>query len=399
MTPVTRRNFTIARSQREVIEDSGGDLPRSTGITARAGNNKTNERIDSTPPDIPDETSALETEFDEGYERLQDSNKRRRVEEDPRAEIGEESIQSPDQNYSRDVPEFPSTPAPRMRPSAAAANPNPQATPAMLPRPTSLATYTPANTVTPFRNKPRFILSTQKPPSTQPTFRAETPAATQPTSTPFERKPAFVLPRSPSPKEQAEDIPAPFSPSSRTLRRRGRKRGDGAAYAPGGMAAEVRSWILETGSKREQAKRSESLFHDARGTNGSGQYLITARVLTASQMTLSSSGPLAFIRAEPVDGDIKDCDENIHILAMGDPRRKPVTLSSLSPFQINAGDLLGFHRGLAWDIDLHAAGARAHVSPEDQHASSEVDGSQDPKQRWLVAMEWDILEESVVSEE
>lgn len=395
---MTRRNPTLARSQREVIEDSDGDIPRSTGITARPGNNKANEKIDSTPPEIPDETPALESECDEGYERLQDSNKRRRVEGDSRPEIREESIPSPDQNYGHHVPEFPSTPAPRVRSGAAPLNPNPQATPVMLPRPTGLATYTSASTVTPFRNKPRFILSTQKPPCTQPTFRAETPAATQPISTPFERKPAFVLPRSPSPKDLTEDIPAPFSPSSRTLRRRGRKRGGGAAYAPGGMAAEVRSWILETGSKREQAKRTESLFYDARGTNGSGQYLITARVLSANQMTLSSSGLLAFITAEPVDGDVKDTDEKIHILAMGAPRRKPVALSRPSPFQIDAGDLLGFHRGLAWDINLHAAGARTRISPEDQHALSQVDGSQDPKQHWLVAMEWDILEESKASE-
>ncbi|KAJ6114777.1 hypothetical protein N7486_000555 [Penicillium sp. IBT 16267x] len=396
-TPASQRNAIPPRWKRDVIEDYDEDeLPRSTG-TQRRGTELADDAIDSSPPKAPETTGFLDPEYEALFAPVECSHKRRRVLGQPSLaqklhEGIDQTSSSPDGPRQFAAPE---TPASRSHPHAATRDSNLQATPRVPPRPVR---STSGPTSTPFRSKPRFVLSAKKPPSSQPVLGIQTPAQSHPTSTPLEkRKPTFVLPRSPSPKSTTDDIPAPFSPSSRTLHRRGRPRAGAMSYVLGGMAADVRSWILETGSKREQALHSRLLNTDSEADSSGAlsRYLVAVRVVSVSHAMLSSSGPLAFITAETVnDSAGKEDDAKVlNILALGPPRSKPRSSSRSTSGQIQPGDLLGFHRGLAWDIDLHDP----RISPaaaELQTAYSQVDAPESGSKRWLVAMEWDLVEEA-----
>lgn len=401
VTPAPPRS-AIPRQRRDVIVDSDDDeLVRDTGVRGYGTNELVDDAIDSTPPGKPDTTGILDAEFDAVFAPVRDSNKRRRL-----SPGGNRTLDQKLKHTSDPMPSSPpepgqstadplKTPAPGPRLSAAVRNtvPQAQATPSVSTRPPGPGISTPGNTTTPFRSKPRFMLSAKKPPSSQTPFRADTPSASQPVSPPERRKPAFVLPRPPSPSATAEDIPTPFSPSSRTLHRRGRHRSGVPGYTPGGMAAEVRSWILEMGSKREQVVTSRPTVDvEANTSKDLSGYLLAARVVRASQAVLKSSGPLAFIQAEPVS--ISPTEEKVaalNILAMGPPRPKPVSVSAVQTLSIQVGDLLAIHRGLAWDVEFHAFQALGALRGMD-FAPSENDGCDGQKQRWLVVMEWDLIQ-------
>ncbi|KAJ5594249.1 uncharacterized protein N7459_000457 [Penicillium hispanicum] len=407
-TPAPSRNANPPRRQRDVIEDSDdGEVLRNTGIgISEANEPDEDDGIDSTPPIGPDTPGSLDAEYDALFAPVRDPNKRRRL--SPRGQLSSDrKLSDQPEQIRSSSPEAPTdasgpfeSPAP-LPPPISQTQPQDvgmQDTPRMPVRPMGPTLSTPGSTKTLFRSKPRFMLSTKKPPSSQPVFRADTPSASQPPSPPTERrKPAFVLPRSPSPNAHAEEILAPFSPSSRTLHRRGRPRSGVPGYAPGGMAAEVRSWILETGSKRDQlVPRHTSVNTDPGSRERLEQYLVAARVVSARPALHSSSGPLAFIHAESV-ADSADGAGNVavNILAMGPPRSKPQSrrASTTHGMSLLAGDLLGVHRGLAWDVEVPASRALSVVPGQGFGPPEDYNGD-GPKERWIVAMEWDLLQET-----
>ncbi|KAJ6157844.1 hypothetical protein N7470_005436 [Penicillium chermesinum] len=345
--------------------------------------------ISSTPPFEPDTPGPLDAEYDALFAPVQASSKRRRLVADeqgtrdqPLLSAREQASSSPDPR--RQTHEALDFSAPNRLPRTTSTEPDVHATPRLSAKPSTPGFVTPGNTKTPFRSKPKFMLSSKKPLSSQPVYKLETPTATRQTSPPERRKPNFVLPKSPSPKKAIDDIPAPFSPSSRALHRRGRARAGVSAYAPGGMAAEVRSWILETGSKRENAlpHRVSTIDTDNFATVIS-QYLVAARVLHARHGFLSSSGPLVFLEAEKVSVTSNDGDaEILRLMVMGPPRSTPYLVAAENPNYVQPGDLVGVHRGLAWDVDFQASGSRRPQDPE-----------QSEGEKWLVAMDWDIIRE------
>lgn len=391
-----------------MIEDSDDDEAYTEeGIlrSERDREDAVDDAINSTPPGEPATPGPLDLEFDAVFAPERDGKKRRRLETNERLSLGQKLAQQ------GALP--PLSPESRPRPSISLDSPAPQPTPSAMPREIALqgtpaprtkfigpGISTPGTTNTPFRSKPRFMLSTKKPPNTQPTFRGETPFASQPGSPPERRRPTFILPRSPSPSAAAEYIPAPFSPSSRALRRRGRPRAGAETYAPGGMAAEVRSWILEMGSKRDAISAPTLQPSQARDMR---RYLLAARVIHANQTVLSSSGPLAFIQAEKiVDGSQSERDEReiIHIMTMGLPRSKPPSRgidqrAETAQAVIQTGDLLGIHKGLAWNLELHGFQQLSSLPyPVEMPGSLSLESgaSSSFKKEWLIAMEWDILE-------
>ena len=239
----------------------------------------------------------------------------------------------------------------------------------------------------PFRHHPRFMLSASQAPSSQ--VRAPpTPASQTPTSTSTSRrKPAFVLPRSPSPSREDEDpasLPTPFSPSSRTLHRRGRARSNAPGYVPGGMASEVRSWVLEMGMKREQLQPSPGRQMFSTKMN---RYLITARVTNVRRSALGSSGPLTFVEAEVVQqpAEIEEAVSRRNILLMGSPRFRP------GYHELRLDDMIGIYQGLVWEIELNQDGVddllRRNPNPTELTAYTYGDDSE----KWLVVMEWDLV--------
>ncbi|KAL4781473.1 hypothetical protein BJX76DRAFT_335294 [Aspergillus varians] len=208
-------------------------------------------------------------------------------------------------------------------------------------------------------------------------------------------KPTFVLPRSPSP-DQAEGlttIPTPFSPSSHALRRRGRQRSSAPSYLPGGMAAEVRSWVLEMGTKREQQIYANlGRRNEAESSVDSTRYSLKLRISKVRQSALSSCGPLAFIQGQAMlsseDRDSAD-DTTRNVLLMGAPRLRPGELRTSSRVpSLQAGDVVGVLRGLVWEL-------RAGESPSpipDHEQILRCESEQSPGLgRWLVGMEWEVM--------
>lgn len=403
-TPAQPQSAIAPRRHRETIDDSDdGDMIRDTAMRGSGGNEVIDDAIDSTPPEEPETPGVLDAEFDALFAPVRDSNKRRRL-SGGNTTLEEKLGRQPDAmpssppNIQQNVPK---TPAPRHIPSAVPTNTGIKATPSASARLMPPGISTPGSTKTPFRSKPRFMLA-KKQPNSQTPFKAHTPATSQPASPPERRKPAFVLPRSPSPNATTEDIPAPFSPSSRTLHRRGR-RSSVPGYTPGGMAAEVRSWILEVGSKREQAVSTRPEAGTGANSEDLSRYLVGARVVRARQTVLSSSGALAFVQAEPVsystDGE---CETKLlNVMAMGVPRSKtdscqlPTHISGAQTVPIRAGDLVGIHRGLAWEVELERSQERSQGIGAAHGLRSIPSGQGDQekgKQRWLVAMEWDLIQ-------
>ncbi|KAJ5115094.1 hypothetical protein NUU61_000853 [Penicillium alfredii] len=392
--PPSSRNPITPRRPGETIEDSDDDELLNDRAT---GNDNTNElvddAIDSTPPQEPETPGVLDADFDALFAPGGSSSSQRNPLPDSIRPLSPEVRQPPLDTF--DSPHQ----------NATMQETGPQRTPAGPMRPPTPRVSTPGSTKTPFRSRPRFMLSAKKTPSSLPAAStAQTPSISRATSPHERRKPAFVLPRSPSPTTAGEDIPAPFSPSSRTLHRRGGRRSGVPGYLPGGMAAEVRSWILEVGTKREQLiMPAGSQIHAGQTRDPSadelGKYLVAARVTHATQVSCSGSGPLAFIQAQKVsrrprkDGGI---EETVNLILMGLPRSKPGTHLSSQPnaaqrVTIESGDLVGAYRGLAWDVALPSYHANFEAQ-ELQSNSSRNDGLAGEKEIWLMAMEWDLIQ-------
>lgn len=389
-----------------MIEDSDdGEWLGNADTQDNGVNELADDSIDSSPPLGPGKPGPLDAEFDALFAPTRDGNKRQRLSAGGTQSLGQHLQHIEERQSFSPEPQGPTidafqTPVPRLIQRPAAPDVSTQATPGMSVKPWAPLTGTPASTQTPFRSRPRFMLSNQKPRSSQPAFRAETPAATQPTSPQERRKPAFVLPRSPSPNAALEDIPAPFSPSSRTLHRRGKNRSGVAGYAPGGMAAEVRSWILEMGSKREQVPLNQAVRTTGESSMDLGRYLVAARVLQVRPAVLSSSGALSFVRAEKVtlvqseDDDGKD----INIMIMGPSRsgsqshRASSRTNAARTGFIHEGDLVGIHRGLAWHVTLDEY--QTLVAANELQTEPPQDGGSSNLEQWLIAMEWDLVEEA-----
>lgn len=396
------RSVAVSRQPRDAIEDSEDwELPRDRDLRQGRANEIQDDSSEDLhyPPLEPNTPGPLDADYDALFAPVRNSSKRRRLAADEQATLGchkrledEEAFpQSPgtltDAQRLFDSPIAPNVPRSGNQDFDIHATPRPSA------RPPGQGLVTPGNTKTPFRSKPKFMLSTKKPPSSQPVYKPETPAASQRISPPERRKPNFVLPKSPSPKKTVDDIPAPFSPSSRALSRRGRPRSGLPAYTPGGMAAEVRSWILETGSKREQAVPQDISGTMRDDTNGIfSQYLIAARVLDTRHGSLSSSGTMVFLEAEKLTESLNDQDySTLNLMVMGLPRTAPPLWAPEGPIYLRPGDLIGIHRGLTWDLELY--GPPSLSMPDGQIPDQSQGNPEDSRnENWLVVMEWDLIE-------
>ncbi|KAI9037273.1 uncharacterized protein KD926_000635 [Aspergillus affinis] len=273
----------------------------------------------------------------------------------------------------------------------------------------------PPSTPYPSSHRPRFLLSASSqlhtpsqthsplyPPSyTKPQTSTNpsemTPAAPPSTTTAIDstmapppstrRKPTFVLPRSPSPDTAADEFPSLFSPS-RTQRRRGRQRGSGQGYVAGGMAEQVRGWVLEMGVKSNY--RSGHGNRDDRGDSERGsldgqKYAFVLRAIEVERSVMGSCGELVFVRG--VDGkevgggdEDRDAGDRVvrNVILMGEPQSRnlnPEVNEGDEVMYLQQGDLVGVCQGLVWDVELDAMG---------ESMSGE-------REKWSVCMEWDVL--------
>lgn len=310
--------------------------------------------LDSSPPDA---TGDVDSEFEDLFgTAAAERTKRRRISSGQEFENRALQRERPGDDISltsspgpqSSVDEPPATPFPR-RPAAVAQDQDVD---------TSMITPKPS-----FSHHPRFMFSTQQPPSQArgpfTPFKAAPAASVTPGSQPppstQRRKPAFILPRSPSPSRTAEEtIPRP-------VRNRGR-----AGYVPGGMAAELRSWILEAGMKREQLDF---------GSMGTMQSDAKKYAMTVCLLQIHFAHGLTFVEGRE-QSDTESKERNIVLI--GSSRNHP-------ELQLKAENVVGICRGSFWEIGLDQNSA---VCSLDQSSyMNAIDN-----ERWLVAMEWDLLQ-------
>ncbi|KAL2868630.1 uncharacterized protein BJX67DRAFT_46479 [Aspergillus lucknowensis] len=376
-------------SRKDVIEDPRSELDHEWGRYEAPADETRAENIPSSPPvDVAELDAELEALFGPTKPRA----KRRRISLHQATPVSQarkprDLIESspPEPRFPEAEPPSPSLPY-RTTPSRAPRHP---ATPVTAKQTT--------------RNLPRFLVpSPSYPPSSTQSQQPFRPLAATPG--PTTRKPVFVLPRSPSPEQDDQnDIPTPFSPSSHALRGRGRQRSSAPSYLPGGMAAEVRSWILEMGTKREQ-----QLLAVRDNRNGAGpssvdlqqKYSLVVRISNVRQHALGSCGLLAFVRGqdEPSlehmeSGDGEDAPQKTrNALLLGPPRLRPGELrTSAHVPSLQAGNVVGVFRGLVWEVDSELdSGVAPEYERALQHESARCPGLG----RWLVGMEWEVISSS-----
>lgn len=154
------------------------------------------------------------------------------------------------------------------------------------------------------------------------------------------------------------------------------------------MAAEVRGWVLEMGTKREQLDSSVVRVGAQVGVD-SRKYLVTTRIVKVVRSVLRSSGPVAFVEAELLsEGSISVDDGRRNILLIGSPRSRP------GDSELAQGSMVGVYRGLVWEIELDRDSVDA-LSRKDGVDVGDLGDFQssnaNDRERWLVVMEWDLL--------
>jgi hypothetical protein len=202
-------------------------------------------------------------------------------------------------------------------------------------------------------------------------------------------------------------IPTLFSPSSHALRRRGRPRSGAVNYLPGGMASDVRSWILEMGTKSEQMQKSLnacSRDQQNQGPSDLSQYSFVVRILDVRQSALGSSGPLAYIhgvQVTPPDESERANSQSRRVLLLGPPRPASSQTSRARTQipELRTGQLVGVLRSLFWEVGLEQAHLEGNVPREETQENGELVStlgcitSTERLEKWLVGMEWELIDQ------
>lgn len=157
----------------------------------------------------------------------------------------------------------------------------------------------------------------------------------------------------------------------------------------------MRRWVLEMGAKREHhhflhQQRQQRVVEDSSSSGiDTRGYFLVGRVQNVSQGVLGSSGPVAFVLVEECErnsgddqtGEARSPTRNI--LLFGMPRSKPERSSTGNDVpELQQGRLVGVHKGLVWEIELDKR-------PSEPKSSDESRGDME---KWLVCMEWDIIQ-------
>ncbi|OKL61761.1 hypothetical protein UA08_02353 [Talaromyces atroroseus] len=288
-----------------------------------------------------------------------------------------------------------------------------------------------------FHSPPRYIVSANYTPSLAP----HASPATVPSASALShgrKKPIFVLPRSPSPvtENHASRTPAPISPTlSQRPHRRGRPTSSDttARYVPGGLAEQLRDWILEKGAERDRTIQQLSRRDD------DAQYVLTARIDSCRHTYLKSSGHVMIVRATPRRNGNGEELKDKETVTTDDLQQKELLLLSTGASdscasnrhadthhqslgtKLKPGDIIGIRAGLTWEIELDAldeshdehnepkiSEQRVIASSQSPSVSDEEDGDEMETRRsispqgkarttWLVAAEWVRLRESVLT--
>lgn len=173
------------------------------------------------------------------------------------------------------------------------------------------------------------------------------------------------------------------------------------------MASDVRSWILEMGTKSEQMQKSldaHSSAHYAQGPPDLSQYYLVLRILDVRQSALGSSGPVAYIHGVEVtlpDESESATSQSRRVLLLGPPR--PASLQSSRARaqvpELRTGHLVGVFRNLVWEVGLDQTHLDGNVPSEDTQKKEEPasslgrNTSTEHLEKWLVGAEWELIDQ------
>ncbi|KAK2759875.1 hypothetical protein FQN54_002609 [Arachnomyces sp. PD_36] len=321
------------------------------------------------------------------------------------------------------------------------------------PRPAATAARQPHQSI----NRPRFVFPLHSPfrPSQDtredlvpPHMSSTAPVATTAsTSRPQRSRPHFILP--PSPPTAHEDnsaafppisIPEPFSPSRHRGRHDGQSRGTGTNFVAGGMAVEVRGWILEMGAKVQQQHqlRETNRSNNPQGNQDGDKYLLSSEVDDArcgykngaeypsgdvrarsgvgiqTPITLVRPRNLRSAQAHTASGLGTGVDSpSRNLLLLGPPCSSETSTGNRAREEnrigeypiVQKGSTIGVRRGFTWEIEV---GGYNDATNDDHNQTNTtplrnnqvepiLDSTQgarqqkDSNRKWLVGVEWDVL--------
>ncbi|PGG95310.1 hypothetical protein AJ79_10127 [Helicocarpus griseus UAMH5409] len=266
-----------------------------------------------------------------------------------------------------------------------------------------------------------------------------TPSQAQPVGAPTptqRRQPHFILPSTPS------RPPEPIGNQSTTNQafaipgRPGRATANAPNCIPGGMAASVRSWLLEAEAIKHASQFSSTQGPEASaatqpplsgraynyyliaevadacfqtpGNNGHNTHapghpapatLITTTTTSAPHSTSSGSNTIqSQCRKILLFGGPLSTPSRAHSRKTSDSRvgnRRQSASTSASVYTVKRGDRIGIRRGLVWEMEIEEFGRTGGRDLGASERAAETDGgnSEDVKlEKWTVGVEWDIIE-------
>ncbi|KMP05732.1 hypothetical protein CIRG_05413 [Coccidioides immitis RMSCC 2394] len=397
----TPRNTEI--KMKEVIEDSEGeeegDLLQGIVETSRSG--RPENEPGKTVADDDDEEMLL------SFSLSQHQAKRRRlsISSADDLEVRPVSARELDQISSTSSESPPSSPQAGPA-SPSAGNVDNLLSPTVHPMPSTPFQPTGAASVphhSSSRGPPRFMFST--PISSTPRQPSGSNNATTAQTSTQRQKPRFVLPQTPS-RRREPDIsalltsPIPFPYAKRHARSKSR------TFIPGGMASEVRNWILDLGT-RKQVSQSQAPPQTTQTQADQGEreqpfdkYQLIVQVgeiRTSAPTDVRRQGgqrqgrlghPAPFTLISPSKVQPPTASQN-NILLFGSP-----VSTVLPPMQkLQKGDWVGIRRGLVWDMEIepfHTGDAsNNNANPEESDTISSIITRR--TNVWLVSIEWDII--------
>ncbi|KAL1958536.1 hypothetical protein VTO42DRAFT_4400 [Malbranchea cinnamomea] len=226
-----------------------------------------------------------------------------------------------------------------------------------------------------------------------------------------QRKPRFILPLSPSRQEEGNRASASctgpqFSPTLKRSSRSGRSHpAADLEYIPGGMASEVRNWILELNA-RKQVSQYPSTQSSRSPVQLREKYLLIAEIGEVNvtyqkrdsrntQHTVlghAASATLIIPSKQHPERPERCCK----ILLFGTPLSWPAAQSGRRDGPgtfLSVGNWVGIRRGMTWGMEIsESTGPGVEIA-----ARRGVEAVNSEK--WLVGVEWDILPSTAIQTE
>ncbi|KAI1933328.1 hypothetical protein LOZ66_006520 [Ophidiomyces ophidiicola] len=257
--------------------------------------------------------------------------------------------------------------------------------------------------MTPTPNPPAISGSTpQISASQKPRFLFNSNSQSQPTAGPTAtqlQRPLFKIPRTPSRPSALSDMSLLTSPIAFPYAKRRSKAGT-HNFLSGGIASEVRGWLLELGARKQvfqdlrpssSSKSTQSLIDrgkiDYHLVGEVNQVGVSNALFTRKSQTSKPGYPSLFTA-------VILSPESLHGLSLPPPPQQLLLFGvpTLGSGPIKKGVFIGIQPGLVWEMNMepHLSQNLTNPSPTPTQGDSGTEQGA-MSRKWLVSVEWDIL--------